>query len=114
LENKLHRLGSTHRKVAFALYFNCLVLLARYGVERIGFLTLTSDRHVVDYKEAQTYLHSLRTGVLRKRDKEFIIVMERMDSDRIHYHLLVVMDQDTRGIMERSRLQSEHRRVDQS
>ncbi|MHB8522644.1 MAG: hypothetical protein ACYDH9_18050 [Limisphaerales bacterium] len=37
------------------------------------------------------------TGVLRHRYKEYIIVSERMDSGRIHYHLLVVMAEDIRS-----------------
>jgi hypothetical protein len=36
------------------------------------------------------------TGILKKRYAEYIIVMERMDSGRIHYHLLVVMAEDIR------------------
>jgi hypothetical protein len=36
------------------------------------------------------------TGVIRRRYAEYIIVMERMSSRRIHYHLLVVMAEDIR------------------
>jgi hypothetical protein len=36
------------------------------------------------------------TGILKKRYVEYIIVMERMKSGRIHYHLLVVLAQDIR------------------
>ncbi|MGD0207578.1 MAG: phasyl DNA replicon protein arp [Verrucomicrobiota bacterium] len=71
-------------------------MIERNGLERIGFLTLTFARHVVAYKEAQKALHSLMTGVLKERYPEYIIVMERMDSKRIHYHLLVVMAEDIR------------------
>ncbi|MGB7747589.1 MAG: hypothetical protein WBN75_09910 [Verrucomicrobiia bacterium] len=39
---------------------------------------------------------SRMTGVLKQRYPEYIIVMERMDSGRIHYHLLVVLAQDIR------------------
>ena len=41
-------------------------------------------------------LHSLITGLIKPRYAEFITVMERMDSKRIHYHLLVVMGEDIR------------------
>jgi len=34
----------------------------------------------------------------KKRYPEHIVVMERMDSKRIHYHLLVVMIGDQNGI----------------
>jgi hypothetical protein len=92
----LNQLSAGHRKTAFALKLNVLWLIEKYGLERIGFLTLTFARHVVAYKEAQKALHSLMTGVLKQRYPEYIIVMERMDSKRIHYHLLVVMAEDIR------------------
>lgn len=90
------KLSSAHRKTAYALKLNVLWLIERHGLERIGFLTLTFARHVVAYKEAQKALHSLMTGVLKKRYPEYIIVMERMNSKRIHYHLLVVMADNIR------------------
>lgn len=89
-------LSSGHRKTAFALQRNVVLMLEKYGLERIGFLTLTFARHIVNYKESQKALHSLMTGVLRPRYPEYITVMERMDSGRIHYHLLVVMAADIR------------------
>jgi hypothetical protein len=91
-----NRLSSGHRKTAFALMLNVLWLIERHGLERVGFLTLTFARHVVAYKDAQKALHSLMTGVLKGRYPEYIIVMERMESGRIHYHLLVVMAEDIR------------------
>ena len=95
-EEGLRLLSVGHRKTAFALQRNVLLLVEKHGVERVGFLTLTFARQVVDYKEAQKALHSLMTGVLRLRYPEHITVMERMDSGRIHYHLLVVMGADIR------------------
>ena len=93
---RLHELSAGHRKTAFALKLNVLWMIERFGLERIGFLTLTFARHVVAYKDAQKALHSLMTGVLKRRYPEYIIVMERMTSKRIHYHLLVVMAEDIR------------------
>jgi hypothetical protein len=90
------RVTSAHAKCAYALTLNVLWLIERHGLERIGFLTLTFARHVVDYREAQKALHSLMTSVLKKRYPEYIIIMERMDSGRIHYHLLVVVAEDIR------------------
>jgi hypothetical protein len=71
-------------------------MVEKYGLDRIGFLTLTFALHILSYKQAQKYLHSLMTGVLKGRYVEYIIVMERMKSGRIHYHLLVVLAQDIR------------------
>lgn len=92
----LHRLSAAHRRTAYALKENVLMLIAIYGRERIGFLTLTFARHILCYKAAQKCLHSLMTGVLKQRYPEYIIVMERMESGRIHYHLLVVVAEDIR------------------
>jgi hypothetical protein len=89
-------LSSAHRKTAYALKLNVLWLIEQYGLERIGFLTLTFKRHVVAYKDAQRALHSLMTGVLKGRYPEYITVMERMDSKRIHYHLLIPVAEDIR------------------
>ncbi len=95
-ELKLHRLAPSHRKTAYALWLNVLFLIERHGLDRIGFLTLTFARHVVSHQEAQKALHSLMSGVLKRRYREYIVVVERMSSQRIHYHLLVVMAQDIR------------------
>jgi hypothetical protein len=94
LNSDFQKLSPAHRRTAYALERNCWLLVEKYGIERIGFLTLTFARHILSYKEAQKYLHSLMTGVLKKRYAEYIIVMERMKSGRIHYHLLVVLTQD--------------------
>src|ERR1700679_27277 len=48
---------SVHRKAVYALTLNVLWLIERHGLERIGFLTLTFARHVVNYKDAQKALH---------------------------------------------------------
>jgi len=90
------KLSSGHRKTAYALKLNALWLIERHGLNRIGFLTLTFARHIVAVKKAQQALHSLMTGVLRQRYPEYITVMERMTSKRIHFHLLVVMAEDIR------------------
>jgi hypothetical protein len=95
-DEKLNRLSAGHRKTAFALRENCRLLIERHGLNRMGFLTLTFARHIVDYKQAQKALHSLLTGVLRHRYAEYIIVMERMASGRVHYHLLTTMKEDIR------------------
>ena len=89
-------ISAGHRKTAYALKQNVLLMIEKHGLEKIGFLTLTFARHVVAYKVAQKALHSLMTGIIKRRYVEFIIVMERMTSKRIHYHLLVVMAEDIR------------------
>jgi hypothetical protein len=71
-------------------------LCDRHSIDRVGFLTLTFADHVTDPKEAQRRWHSLRTHILAKRYVEFVRVMERQPSGRIHYHLVVVLRADIR------------------
>lgn len=94
--SRLHALTSQHRKTAVALCLNVAALADRYGVEHLGFLTLTFADHVTDPKEAQRRLKSLRTGELADRYVGFVRVFERQKSGRIHFHLLVVLDADIR------------------
>jgi hypothetical protein len=84
------------RRTAFALQTNIVALVLRYGIEHIGFLTLTFSDHVIDSREASRRLNSFLTNVLRPRYRNIIAVMERQKSGRIHYHLLVVLDADIR------------------
>jgi hypothetical protein len=67
LKADFQKLSPAHRRTAPALERNCWLLVEKYGIERIGFLTLTFARHILSYKDAQKYLHSLMTGVLKKR-----------------------------------------------
>jgi hypothetical protein len=78
------------------LAFNVKALCDKYGVERVGFLTLTFADHVLDPNEAQRRFHSLKTHVLDARYAAWIRVFERQKSGRIHYHLLVVLPCDIR------------------
>jgi hypothetical protein len=84
------------KRTAFALQINVKAMVERYGLEKVGFLTLTFADHVLDPKEAQRRMHSLTTHVLRKRYAAAIRVIERQKSGRIHYHLLVALQDDIR------------------
>lgn len=86
------------KKSACALAWNVQAMAERYGLERLGFLTLTFADHVLDPKESQRRLNNLSTGVLRERYPDgFVRVFERQKSGRIHYHLLVVLSEDVRS-----------------
>lgn len=89
-------LTTGHRKVANALSWNVAHLCEKYGIERVGFLTLTFADHVTDAREASRRFNSLATRILRPRYEHFIRVLERQKSGRIHYHLLVVVPEDIR------------------
>jgi hypothetical protein len=90
-------LSTHHKKAAAALSWNVTALVEKYGVERIGFLTLTFAQHILDPKEAQRRYNSLNVHVLSKRYAQVIRVIERQKSGRIHYHLLVVLPDDIRS-----------------
>ena len=67
-----------------------------YGIERLGFLTLTFKQHITEAKEAQKRLSSLIINVIKPRYHDYISVFERQKSGRIHFHLLVAMSEDIR------------------
>ena len=89
-------LSTQHRKTAYLLQESVSFLSAKYGIPCLGFLTLTFADHVTDPKQAQSRLNSLLSNVIKQRYRDYLGVMERLKSGRIHYHLLVVLDQDIR------------------
>ncbi len=90
------RLPSNVRKGEFVLKTEVKELARIYGIERLGFFTLTFADHVIDRKEASRRFNSLLTGVLKKRYPTGIKVMERQKSGRIHFHCVVALDRDIR------------------
>jgi hypothetical protein len=94
---KLNRPSTQHRKSAAALSWNVKDLADRYGIHRLGFLTLTHADHVLDPKESNRRFNSLATHVLTKRYQAHLRVMERQKSGRIHHHLIVVLGSDIRS-----------------
>lgn len=92
----LPKLSTQHRKSAFVLKESVHLLAEKHGLENLGFLTLTFRQHITCPKEAQRRFNSLVTGVIKPRYLEYVGVLERQKSGRIHYHLLVVLTQDIR------------------
>lgn len=92
----LNAISTQHKKSASALAWNVEFLAEKYGLERLGFLTLTFAQDIKDPKEAQRRFNSLTTNILRLRYSDYIRVWERTAKGRIHYHLLVVLDSDIR------------------
>lgn len=76
-----------------------------FGLERIGFLTLTLGdvdaggrfRNLRDRKEAQRRFHSLLTNEIVKRYGCGVTVTERHHNGGIHFHLVVACKEDIRG-----------------
>lgn len=88
--------STQHRKSAFILKESVQKLADTYGLERLGFLTLTFKEHILCPKEAQKRLNSLITNVIKPRYTDYVGVLERQKSGRIHYHLLVALSVDIR------------------
>lgn len=95
--DKLNILTGTHKRTAFVVAFEIEWLVREFGIERIGFFTLTFKDNVSDLREAQRRFRSLRAHVIAKRYERAIGVWERHKSGRIHFHLVVVLKEDIRS-----------------
>lgn len=93
---KIPVLSTQQRKSAFVLKESVSALAERFGVQRLGFLTLTFRDHITHHQEASRRLNSLITHVIKPRYLEYLGCVERQKSGRIHYHLLVVLPWDIR------------------
>ena len=82
--------------MAQVVFLEIMALVSLYGIERIGFLTLTFADHVTNLRQAQRRFRSLRAHVIVKRYERAIVVWERHQSGRIHFHLVVVLKGDIR------------------
>lgn len=89
--------SSYHKKRKLSIRAAVEFLALKFGLGCLGFLTLTFADHVTCPKEAWRRFKSLRTHVLNRRYPQgWLCVMERQDSGRIHFHLLVVLPGDIR------------------
>jgi len=86
-----------HLKTAFCLTAEIQALAKRFGIHRLGFLTLTFADHVLDIKEASRRFNSLSTNVLKERYACAVATVERQKSGRLHFHLVVVLGADIRS-----------------
>lgn len=79
------------------LAFEIMALAKEYGIDRLGFLTLTFADLVLELKEANRRFDSLNSHVIKSRYRRGVVVPERQKSRRVHFHLLVVLDADIRS-----------------
>ena len=91
-----NKLSSQQFKSAELLQMAVYELAKKYGISRLGFLTLTFKEFITDSKESQKRLNSLNTNILKNRYQANIRVFERCKSGRIHYHLIIVLPEDIR------------------
>ena len=94
---KVNVLTGGHKRSAFVLAFEIMALAKEYGIERLGFLTLTFADLVLELKEANRRFDSLNSNVIKQRYLRGVVVPERQRSRRVHFHLLVVLGADIRS-----------------
>lgn len=85
-----------HRKQAFVLEENVKKFVQTFGLNNVGFLTLTFRDNVEDNKEASRRYKSLEHNFLAKEFGERLLVKERQKRGAWHYHLLVDCKKDIR------------------
>lgn len=83
--------------MAYVLALEIDAMAKQFGIEKLGFLTLTFADKVHDIREAQRRFNSLNTNVLKARYSRAIGVWERQKSGRIHFHLVVSLGADIRS-----------------
>lgn len=88
--------GKSQRLARLRVELETQGMCARWGVERIGFLTFTFADDVQTITEAQKRFNSLNSNALAGRYPEWIGVVQRHQDNRIHFHLVVVMPEDIR------------------
>lgn len=96
-EPLVNKLTGSQKRMAFVLAEEVKNLAKVYGIERVGFLTLTFGKKVVSMTEAQRRFNSLNTHVLNGRYSRAICVWERHKSGGLHCHLVVVLPEDIRS-----------------
>lgn len=94
--NTIQLLASKKKKALYALQTNIDALCNKYGLNKIGFLTLTFADDVQCHKEATKRFNSLATNVLKNKYSAWIRISERQKSGRWHFHLIVVCKNDIR------------------
>lgn len=92
----VNKLLGSHKRTADNLTWEIQCLARTYGINRLGFLTLTFGDHITSIREAQRRFNSLNTNVLKTRYERAICCVERSRNRRIHFHLVVVLPSDIR------------------
>lgn len=89
------RLTPYQRKNAFSINENLNFAVERFGLEKIGFLTLTFPSKLT-LKEANRRFNSLASHFLDLHFEAWVCVREFTKSGRPHFHLVVVCKTDIR------------------
>lgn len=84
------------RKAAFSLAVNVQKFVESYGLDQVGFLTITFDTSVKDFRESQRRFNNFARRILAELFGDRIKVLEPHRDGRPHYHLLVQCHGDIR------------------
>ncbi len=84
-------------KIEYNIEENVNALIDRYGIERIGFLTLTFHENLCPM-EGQRRLNSFMTSFVRRKEiiLDYIAVVEFQKRGAVHYHLVCAFADDIR------------------
>ena len=85
---------SATAKKAETLYANLSSLVERVGIERVGFVTLTTVDNCTERSEAFRRFRAFASGVLRPERVESICIPERQERGAIHFHLAAAFPWD--------------------
>jgi hypothetical protein len=90
------KLSASRQRVAHCLAQTIIHLAQEFGIERLGFFTLTFADNVVHKPEASRRWNNLNRRVIKDRYARCVMVWERQVSGRLHAHCVVVLPQDIR------------------
>jgi len=90
----IEKMTTQHKKTASNLSLAIREMARKYGVEKLGFVTLTFPDDVKSPKEAQRRMNSFNSNFLLKTYEAYIRVYERHKDGRIHAHLVIVFGED--------------------
>jgi hypothetical protein len=90
------KLSSYQEKAVHAITENCRQFFETYGVDNVGFVTLTFPDNCQDPKEASRRFNSFKTHYFNRQFPAWLLVRERQVRGAWHYHLLVDYGRDIR------------------
>jgi len=96
VDKDLNKLCPYHKKQAEVLFRNTKAFIDKYGLENVGFLTLTFRDNVRDNKEAGRRFNNMNGEFLSEHFGGWMLVKERQKRGAWHYHLLVDCKTDIR------------------
>jgi hypothetical protein len=92
----IEKLPVHHRKKMYRIRRDVEWLAQKYGVERVGMLTLTIRENVTDGKEFSRRFKSISTNVFNRLFHDWVRVFERQKRGAWHVHVVVATKDDIR------------------